>query len=90
MSFTEDLTPFFSDFGVAATLGGVSVVGILDETPLIAFGSVGGNDPRFTLRASDLPADPRTVTLVTGARTFNVRDWSLDGTGLAVLELEAA
>lgn len=90
MDFVADFANANLDFGALATLGGVSVRGILDETPLIAFGSVGGNDPRFTLRASDLPADPRTVTLVTGARTFNVRDWSTDGTGLAVLELEAA
>lgn len=90
IDFVEDFANANADFGVIATLGGVTVRGILDETPEIAFGTVGGNDPRFTLAASSLPADPRTVTLVTGARTFNVRDWSVDGTGLAVLQLEAA
>jgi len=73
------------------TLGGAAVRGILDEGPALAFGGiVGGNDPRFTLKASDIPADPRLVQLVIGARTFNVRDWSTDGTGLGVLQLEAA
>lgn len=90
MAFTEGLAPYFADFGVAATLGATPVVGILGEAPEVAFGVVGGNAPRFTLKASSLPADPRTVQLVVGARTFTVRDWSTDGTGLAVLQLEAA
>ena len=88
-----DLPVFLSsdDFGVDATLGATPLVGLLDETPAIAFGEiVGGNDPRFICRASDLPADPRIVSLTIGARSFNVRDWSTDGTGLATLQLEAA
>lgn len=91
MAFAEDMTPFFGDFGVSATLGAAGITGILDETPAIAFGTaIGGNDPRFLCRASDLPADPRVVTLTIGARSFNVRDWSTDGTGLATLQLEVA
>lgn len=87
-----DLPVFLSsgDFGVAATLGATAVVGLLDETPAIAFGEiVGGSDPRFICRAGDLPADPRLVQLTVGARVFNVRDWNTDGTGLATLTLEA-
>lgn len=91
LEFVEDFDASFTDFGVLGTLGAAAVRGILDEGPALAFGDiVGGNDPRFTLRASDLPADPRVVTLTIGARSFNVRDWSTDGTGLAVLQLEAA
>lgn len=90
MAFVEDMAPYFADFGVLATLDGASVSGILDETPQIAFGSVGGNDPRFVLRAAYLPSDPRGLALIIGARTFTVRDWSLDGTGLATLQLETA
>ena len=91
LEFVDDFDPAFTDFGVLGTLGGAAVRGILDESPALAFGDiVGGNDPRFTLAASSLPADPRVVQLVIGARSFNVRDWSTDGTGLAVLQLEAA
>lgn len=91
MAFTETLAPFFADFGVTASLGATSVVGIFEEAPVLAFGgAVTGNDPRFTLPTSNLPADPRNVTLTIGARVFNVRDWSNDGTGMSVLELEAA
>ena len=91
LDFVEDFDPSFTDFGVIATLGAATVRGILDEGPAMAFGQiVGGNDPRFTMKASDVPADPRVVTLTIGARSFNVRDWSIDGTGLATLALEAA
>lgn len=91
IDFVEDFDPGFTDFGVLGTLGAAQVRGILDEGPALAFaGAIGGNDPRFTMKASELPADPRVVTLTIGARSFNVRDWSTDGTGLAVLQLEAA
>jgi hypothetical protein len=91
LDFVGDFDASFTDFGVLGTLGGATVRGILDEGPGLAFGSaIGGTEPRFTLRSSDLPADPRLVQLVIGARTFNVRDWSTDGTGLAVLILEDA
>lgn len=90
MAFVEDLSPYFADFSVQATLGAAAVVGILDETPVIAFDTIGGTGPRFICKTSDLPADPRTVPLVVGARTFAVRDWSNDGTGLSTLQLEAA
>lgn len=34
MSFTEDIAPFYADFGCPATVAGVSVSGFLDkETP---------------------------------------------------------
>lgn len=90
LDFVGDFDPAFTDFGVLGTLGGAAVRGILDEGPALAFGGiVGGNDPRFTMKASDVPADPRVATLTIGARSFNVRDWSTDGTGLAVLQLEA-
>jgi len=90
MSFAETFAPFFADFGVLATLNGVAVPGIFDEKPLLAFDIVGGNDPRFTLRATDLPIEPRGLPFVIGARSFTVRDWQTDGTGLATLQLEAA
>ena len=90
MNFDEDFVTYFDDFGVAATLNRVAVRGILDETPQIAFGSIGGNDPRFVLRAAELSIDPRGQALLIDARSFTVRDWAADGTGLATLQLEAA
>ena len=75
---------------VSALLGAQPLDGLLRERPQEVFGIVGGNAPRFICKASDLPPDPRVVTLTVGARVFNVRDWSTDGTGLATLQLEAA
>jgi hypothetical protein len=88
MDFTADLLATMKDFGTNATLGVVAVRGILDESPIDAYNIVGGNAPRFTMRTSDLPADPRAVTLTIGARVFAVRDWANDGTGVSTLQLE--
>jgi len=88
MDFAVDLLAMMTDFGTDATLGIVPVRGILDESPANEFGIVGGNAPRFTMKTADLPADPRAVTLTDGARTFAVRDWVNDGTGVSTLQLE--
>jgi hypothetical protein len=88
MDTTLDFQAMTQDFGTAATLGATAVRGILDESPLEAFGVVGGNSPRFTMKTADLPADPRLVTLTVGARVFAVRDWINDGTGVSTLQLE--
>ena len=87
MDSALDFPAMTMDFGTDATLGTTAVRGILDESPLDAFG-VGGNAPRFTLWTADLPDDPRAVTLTIGARVFAVRDWINDGTGVSTLQLE--
>ena len=93
--FTENLSAFFADFGVAATLGGSTAVrGVFDEA--YALGSVGlagmaGAQPVFTLpTASITPADPVGQPLVIGARAFTVAAHEPDGTGVSRLILEAA
>jgi hypothetical protein len=88
MDTTLDFAAMTQDFGTSATLGGSTVRGILDESPIDSFGVVGGNSPRFTVKTSDLPTDPRAVTLTVGARVFAVRDWFNDGTGISTLQLE--
>jgi hypothetical protein len=86
--FGPDLQALFAVFGEDATLGVASVRGVLDEKPRDEYGIIGGNAPRFTMKTADLPADPRAVTLTVGARTFAVRDWVNDGTGVSTLQLE--
>lgn len=58
MAFTEDLTPFYADFGSAATVAGVSVSGIFDKETPDAFGIVPGM--KAMLRV------PSSVTAVVG------------------------
>lgn len=90
MTLASDLNAFLADFGVAATLNGVPVRGILDRTPQTAFGVVGGPGLGFQLPTTSVPAEPRALALVVGAETFTVRDFEHDGTGVSTLQLEAA
>jgi hypothetical protein len=89
--FTEDLSVFFStdDFAVAATLQGVAVNGIFDETYMEPIGNVvEGRAPIFTCATTAIPAVSQGQTLVIGARTFKVRGVEPDGTGVTRLRLE--
>jgi hypothetical protein len=90
MDFTIDLLPMLKDFGVDATLGAVAVRGIEDRTPGIAQGVIGGVDPTFQLPTSSVAGDPRGLALViTGGNSYTVRDYSTDGDGVTLLQLEA-
>jgi hypothetical protein len=87
--FIEDTRPFFSDFAVEVTLGGVSVRGIFDDAYGESFGGmVAGSGPMFRLPSSV------TVTsgdaLVHGSATYTVVGIEPDGTGLTLLRLEKA
>ena len=89
--FTEDLSAFFNttEFAQTASLGGVAVAGLLDMAPAMAFDVMGGTAPQFMLPTASVPADPRGLSLIVGASTFTVRDFTADGTGVSTLHLEA-
>lgn len=91
--FTESLAPFFStaQFGTAATLGAVSVQGILDKP--FALGNVGlvglaGNQPVFILPTASVSGDPVGTTLTVGTDSYVVAAHEPDGTGVSRLLLE--
>lgn len=88
MAFVEDLSPFFADFGVAATVGGVSVVGIFDKAAAEAFGFVAGNDPQLIVTDSVIAANGAAVSVAGAA--YLVRDVEDDGAGLRRIKLESA
>jgi hypothetical protein len=93
MPFTEDLTPFFTDFAVSAVLGGVVVAGIFDRA--YQSGSVGvagfaSTQPVLTLPTASLAGDPVGLALVVNASTYSVVAHEPDGTGISLLMLEAA
>lgn len=93
MAFTEDLSQFFveADFAQAATLNGVAVTGIFDNSYITgAVGPAGmaSTGPIFTLPTADVPASPVGKTLVTGGVTYTVAEHQPDGTGVSALMLE--
>jgi hypothetical protein len=86
MTFVEDLSPFFADFGVDATVGGVAVVGIFDKAAAQAFGLVAGNDPQLIVRDTVVAAEGAAVVI--GAASYVVAGAQDDGSGLRTLALE--
>lgn len=88
MAFTEDLAPYFADFGQAATLDGAPVRGIFDGASLVALGGIGTTSPRFTLASAAAAAATQASLLVLAGRTYRVRDVLPDGTGVTELSLE--
>lgn len=94
MAFVEDLTLYFADFGVAATLAGVPVRGIFDAAGgahgLGQGGGIVALEPRFTLPSADVPGAVFGATLAIGAAGYTVREHLPDGTGVSTLLLQAA
>lgn len=94
MPFVEDISVFFNpaEFAHAATLAGVAVPGVFDNS--YEFGDVGGagmasTQPVFTLATSDVPALVVGASLVVNATTYKVAHHEPDGTGVSRLFLEA-
>lgn len=89
--FVEDLSTFFADFGVAATLNGTAVRGVFDNG--YALGNVGvigmaGTQPAFTLPTAILNGEPVGQTLVVNSASYYVSAHEPDGTGMSRLLLE--
>ena len=85
--FVEDTSAFFSDFGIAAIVGGVACRGIFDEAYAEAFGMIAGASPSLLVTtgvAADIGAP-----VVIGARRFNVAAVEPDGCGMMRIRLEA-
>lgn len=79
----------FADFSVDATLDGAAVVGIFDANSQSGLdGAILGSNPVFMLDSASAAA-ARGKVLVVGAASYTVREVKPDGTGMAVLELEA-
>lgn len=93
MAFVEDLSMFFGDFAVAATLASVAVPSgvIFDAEYLEALGNVvEGRAPVALAIATEVPSVAHGQALVIGAATYTVRGVEPDGTGLVLLRLEEA
>jgi hypothetical protein len=91
VAFAEPIAAFFdtSDFAVAATLNGASVVGIFDNAYFEPLGGdVQGAQPVFTLPTSLASSAAHGQALVIGSTTYKVRGVEPDGTGITMLRLE--
>lgn len=89
--FAENLSTFFADFGVDATLGGQTVRGVFDNNYTDA-GALGayGTQPVFTCATASLAAvavgDAATVQAV----GYTIVGIEPDGTGVSLVRLERA
>lgn len=88
MDLAADMSVFFSDFGVAATLDGGAVRGIFDSEYMQAFGGMAGNATAFKLATASTTGVTTASLLVVGAATYRVRSVQPDGTGVTTLLLE--
>lgn len=91
MPMVEDLSPFFgaTEFGTQVQIGGADVLGLLE----VGYHEVAGmatSDPTFICAAADADSVVEgTTQLVDGATSYTIRSVQPDGTGLAVLLLQA-
>jgi hypothetical protein len=89
MAMTEDLSVFFdvAEFADAATLNGVSVMGIFDAAYLQEEFGGSASTPAFTLASASVPAPVVGLLLVVNGVTYKVVEPMPDGTGITILRL---
>lgn len=72
MAFVETFAPLFADFGVAATLAGVAVRGILDVDSPNEFEAI-TQGPSFLLQPTTAVTPAAGQALVVGSTSYIVR-----------------
>lgn len=91
--FAEDLAPFYADFSVPCTVGGVAVRAIFDDASTLGAVGVAGmatSQPTVTVPTADLPADAHGAVVLVQGRSYVVAQADHDGTGITRLLLELA
>ena len=86
MTFVEDLTAMFADFGVTATVNGVSARGIFDKDFLDTLGIVANTRP-VLLVASTVSASVGQ-TVVVNSISYTIAEIQPNGTGLTLLVMK--
>jgi hypothetical protein len=89
MAFAEDLTAFFADFSVPATLGAASFAVIFDAAYIDALG-ISTNQPAAVCKSTDVAACSLGTAININGTAYTVREVKPDGTGLTTLMLELA
>lgn len=91
MPMAESFAPFFDadEFGTEVQIGGADVLGLL-EVGYHEVAGIGTTDPTFICAAADADSVVEgTTQLVDGSTSYTIRSVQPDGTGLAVLLLQA-
>lgn len=88
MPFTEDLTPYFADYGIDAVVNGVACVGIFDAVYAAALGFTAGNTPVLLLQAGDVVGVEQGDVVTVPAGSYTITAIEPDGTGLVLLRLQ--
>lgn len=84
----ESLDSFFADFGIAATVGAVSLVGVFDNDYGDPLGLVAGARKVLTIQSADAPTVAVGTSVVVSGTTYSVAAIEPDGTGLSRLVLK--
>jgi hypothetical protein len=88
MPLTEDFAPFFTDFGVTATLAsGGTVRGIFDNGFVDVFG-VSETEKAFTAATADVSALAYGNTVTISGTAYTVAELQPDGTGMTRVRLK--
>lgn len=88
--FSEDLAPYFAEFGTAAAVAAGALVGIFDSRPSEAFGFVDTNGPTFMYPTANWPAVTRGAAITVNAQAYTVIGIENDGTGVTMVSLQRA
>ncbi len=87
---SEDLAPYFAEFGVSATIAAGALQGIFDARPGQAFGFVDTVGPTFTFATAGWPAVARGAAITIASVAYTVTGIEPDGTGVTVVTLQRA
>jgi hypothetical protein len=88
MGFIENLAPFMADFAVDATIGGLTVLGIFDDTYQDALGLVAGSQPALLLPTSDVGLAGVGDSVTVAGTSYTIAAIQPDGVGITRLLLK--
>lgn len=86
--FVEDLTPFFAEFGVDATLDGQPVRVIFDTPYAEAMGGMSTRQTQVTAPSASVDTATKASVLIVAGTSFRVISPQPDGTGITTLVLQ--
>lgn len=85
---SEDLDPFFAEFGQACTISGGSVLGIFDSQYDRALEFADSAGPVLTIQSADWPTVARGSSVTVASTAYTVIGIEPDGTGITRLRLQ--